>query len=550
MPATYTTTTNATAPTSADAANGIASLAPYTGAFGRGEAWHLLRRACFGVRGAWVDEAVGLGLEATLDRLLTPEPPMAPPVNHDFPDDPNVPIGATWVEAPYSREIDLHPYRYASNVVWVNRHYVESGMSLERRMMLFFVNHFGANADTDARIAYAWFGLMREAWRMPFPDLVKAVTVHPSMLFFLDGRNNRATSPNENYARELLELFTVGKGPLVGEGDYTHYTEADIRELARALTGWRVRHAWSDAAGYTPEAYFQASWHDHTPKQLSARLGAVRLEDAGDAEYAAVVDAIFAHGNVGQYVCRKLYRWFCHYDVTEAVERDIVTPMAEAFRAAGYDFAAPVRLLLRSAHFFEARFRGALPKSPIDELCDLTVGLGLGIPDNLGDQRWLYGVFNYYCGAQGMNLLVPTSVAGYKPYHQAPLYNRYWINAATLQSRVGHAGWTLWASYVREADGARFPLDHLAYIAAFDNPSDPDEVVREFAERLLPTPLSAPQLAALKGALIPGLPDFEWTIEYGKHLDDPDDENVRMAVSARLRNVLWAITNSAEYRLY
>ena len=526
-----------------------ATLAPYAGPFGRAEAWHLLRRSCFGARAAWVDEAVGLGLAGALDRISAREAPMPPPVNHDFPDDPNVAIGETWVRAPYSRERDLHPYRYRSMMTWVNRHFVEAGMSLERRLMLFFVNHFGANADTDARMAFGWYELMRGAWRMSFPELIEAVTVHPTMLTFLDGRDNRASSPNENYARELLELFTVGKGAAVGPGDYTHYTEGDIRELARALTGWRVRHHWSDRPDVTPEAYFDPDRHDAGVKRLSPRLGGLTIEDAGEREYAAVVAAIFAQPAVGTYVCRKLYRWFCHYEVTDEVEAQVVAPMAAAFRDSGYDFLAPVLLLLGSAHFYEARFRGALAKSPLDELCDLTAGLGLAVPASLTDQLWMYGTFDYFCGVQGMPLLTPPSVAGFKAYHQAPLYNRYWINAATLQSRAGHAGWSIWTSYRRE-DGARFPLDHLGYVATFEDPNDPNAVVRELAERLLPTPLSEAQLAALKESLIPGLPDFEWTIEYGQHLDDPSDENIRMAVSARIQRVLWVLVNSADFRLY
>lgn len=526
-----------------------AGLAPYTGAFGRPEAWHLLRRSTFGVRADQVDAAVAAGLEATLETLAGADAPMYPPINYDFPDDPYVPIGATWVEAPYVEGVDVGAYRIASYYRWLVDNFLTAGASLERRLLLFLLNHFGAAADGDVRTVYTWYELLRRGTREPFDELVKAVTIHPLMLRFLDGRTNSASSPNENYARELLELFTVGKGPQVGPGDYTNFTEHDIRQIARALTGWRMEGEWSQDPAVVPEAQFRPGLHDDGPKPLSERLGGRVIESGGEGEYAEVVDIIFDQADVGHYVCRKLYRWFCHHHIDEAVEREVIDPMSEAFATSGWRLLAPVRLLLGSAHFFETGFRGAIVKSPLDELCDLVTGLGFERPTPLEEQSWILGLFNYLCGREGMDLVSPPSVAGYKAYHQAPLYNRFWVNAATLEFRRGHAGWTIWNGY-DSPDGVNYRLDLLGYIALLENPSDPNALVADLVERLFPAPLTEAQRTALKHHLIPGLPDFEWTVEYGRYLDDPSDEGLRMGVLGRLNNLFYAMTTSAEFHLY
>ena len=525
------------------------ALSPYAGPFDKTEAYHLLRRSTFGVSEASVDRAVRLGLARSLDLLFRPDGAMAPPIKYDDSQDPNVALGETWIRAPYVQGVPVNNYRLNSVRYWLYRNFFEAGFSLERRMMLFFLNHFGASRSGDSRIVYNYYELLRRGVFGSFTDLVKDVTIDPLMLIFLDGRFNKASSPNENYARELLELFTIGKGPLVGPGDYTNYTEDDVRSLARALTGWSIRNHGSQDPELQPESYFIPRQHDGDTKALSHRFGGATIEDAGEDEYRRVVDLIFERPNAGDYLCRKLYRWFVYYEIDEAVEREVIQPMAKAFRESGYQIIMPLRLLLASQHFFERRFRGALIKSPLDEAIDITRGLGLGLDADEGEAHWLLQRFNAMCEQQEMVLTVPPSVAGYKPYHQEPLFNRYWINASTLQLRTSYARSGIYYGY-RRGQEYRAQADLLDLIAGLDNPSDPNDLVRQLTARMLPVDLSEAQLAALKEVLIPGLPDFEWTVEYGKHLDDPGDEQLRKAVLARLHDLVFAIVNTAEFHLY
>ncbi len=525
-----------------------ANLLPFTGTFGLAEARHLLRRSTFAVTAERVSEALTLDLTGTLDRLFAPDVSIGPPLNDVEPNDPNVPIGNTWVRAPLVTGLTLTTYRQNSLNAWTYENFHQAGFSLERRMWLFWLNHFGASRNGDLRSAYNYNDLLLKSALGSFPDLVKQVAREPMMLFFLDGRRNTASSPNENFARELLELFTIGKGVVAGPGDYSTYTEDDVRAMARALTGWNVRYTGSTDPALQPESYFLARTHDTTSKTLSTRFDNAVILDQGAAELDAVVDVIFARPNVGDYLCRKLYRWFVYHEITAEVESNVIQPMSAAFRAFGYQVNVPLRLLLGSEHFFEAGFRGAIVKSPLDELLDLTAGLKFGQPPTLDARYLLMRRLHNQIDLQSMRLWEPDSVAGYRPYHQEPQYNRLWLNSATLQRRTTTTRTVLTRGVA--AGGKNWNNDLLAYIPDIEDASDPNVLVAEIAARMLPVELAPEQLAALKNVLIPGLPDFEWTVEYSDYLANPTDEDMRNGVNNKLIELFGAMTGTADFHLY
>ena len=115
------------------------------------------------------------------------------------------------------------------------------GMSIREKLTLFWMNHFGCGNNPDVRSDYLLVQLLRSKALGSFKQLVKDVTISPAMLHFQNGDVNEVSAPNENFARELLELFTIGKGPLIAPGDYTNYTEEDIKMLAICFSGWRIK---------------------------------------------------------------------------------------------------------------------------------------------------------------------------------------------------------------------------------------------------------------------------------------------------------------------
>lgn len=526
----------------------VAGLAPYTGPFGQAEANHLLRRTTFAVSQARINEAIDNGLEGSLDQLLQSIGDFGEPVNPYFTDDPNVAVGESWVNSPVVQGVNVNAYRGQSLQGYIMRHLLEGGFSLSPRMWLFWHNHFAVIRPSERRVVYKYYKLLHDYSLGNFRNLIKEITIDPSMLVFLNGNQNRSGNPNENYSRELLELFTLGKGDQVASGDYSTYTEDDIRAISNALTGWQTRNLNSSVIGENPTALFNSNRHDPAPRQLSHRFDNKVLSVVGEDAYKEVVDTIFEHPLSAHYLCRKLYRWFVFYEIDATVEAEIIAPMAQALRDNDFEIAPVLRLLLGSEHFFDVRHRGALIKSPIDYVADATTGLGFQPSPDLLMTYGFYRRLNVEASEQLLSLDSPPSVAGYPAWHQAPQYNRIWINASTLASKTDFIGFVTGNGIFH--DGNRSRPDFITYIEDFDNATDPNDLIDEMGLRILGEPLTTTQIDALKEILIPGLPDFEWTVEYSEYLSNPDDLDMRQAVSRKLDAVVSALLNSPEFHLY
>src|SRR3989338_9626348 len=191
------------------------SLTPYTGPWTKAEAGHLLRRTLFGPTNQQILDAVANGMAATVTALLQ-MPVLTPPLAY-APGETIVPLGTTWVNAVYpSNQIDastVETARLMSLCGWIMQRINTEQVSIAEKMCLFWQNHFAASATLDSRATYDYHMLIRQHALGNFRQFVKDMTINPCMLLFLNGATNTLYSPNENYARELLELFTIGKGP-------------------------------------------------------------------------------------------------------------------------------------------------------------------------------------------------------------------------------------------------------------------------------------------------------------------------------------------------
>ncbi|MEM6771250.1 MAG: DUF1800 family protein, partial [Bacteroidota bacterium] len=148
-----------------------------------------------------------------------------------------------------------------------------------------------------------------------------------------------------------------------------------------------------------------------------------------------------------------------------------------------------------------------------------------------------------------MDYYNPPSVAGWEAYYQEPSFYRIWINSSTLQARTRFAQTMTSNNGVGLGNGGFGNFDYLAWISQLDGATDPNELIKGITELLLPLPLTEGQLTNLKEVLIPGLPDFEWTVEYGEYLNDPSDQDLAAAVETKLRNLFRAIFGLAEFQL-
>ena len=287
-------------------------LAPYTGPWTKQEAGHLLSRTTFGAPYGMIAGAVTAGLESTLDQLLADRPLPDPPVITSDLDGVGA-IGETWVDLPYAEgaagQLDSANSRRRSLFGWLGQLMMQEPLSARETMTLFWHNHFAINNTNEPKYAYRYLSTLRSQVFGDFRQLVKDITVDPSMLRFLNGNVNTVGAPNENYARELLELFTIGKGPQIGSGDYTNYTEQDVVAMAKSLTGWRdygYRSSRDGAYG----SLFRPNQHDSSTVQLSHHFGNRQLASSGAGTYADLVDLILEQEEVSRFIVRKLYRWF------------------------------------------------------------------------------------------------------------------------------------------------------------------------------------------------------------------------------------------------
>jgi len=527
------------------------SIAPYKGEWTYKQAAHLLRRTTFGATYAQIKEMAAKDLATVVDALLDQSIPMPPPpINYKKENDPTVPIGETWIDAPYDSEVNLTSYRLNSLYAWNMGVLLEDTLNIREKMTLFWHNHFvvESNVVKDGKFIYRYITTLRSNATGNFKDLVKKMTLEPAMLSYLNGNTNNKNKPNENYARELLELFTIGKGDAVGPGDYTTFTEDDVVEVAKVLTGWVDRGFKTKDPEQEIFATFLRARHNRESKQLSHRFDNVVIENADEKEYEQLIDIIFQQAEVAHFICRKLYRWFVYYKIDEAVEANIIQPLADTLIANDFEIEPVIRQLLLSEHFFDAELIGPMIKNPLDFLLPIFRQFEIVIPEE--DKIAQYKVWNFINNQMPnlqMTYFQPPDVAGWKAYYQAPGFYKGWISSVTLTSRMIITDTLVTKN--RKVATIPMKVDVLAFIKTIEDALDPNSVLAEFAKILFTQPLTDTQHAFLKEILIPGLPDYEWTVEYSDYLSAPNNNGLRKGVENRLRSLLNAMLSMPEYYL-
>ncbi len=525
-----------------------AGLEQYTGEWTVKQATHLLRRAMFGAIPKDVSVILKGSMSQAVNSLLTPVSAAAPIA---YVNTGGVAQGQPWTSAGY--DANQENSRLTQLQSWWIKLMLEQGVSLTEKMTLFWHNHFscGANAVKDARYMYKQNDLLRQNVFGNFKTLVKQITLDPAMLRYLSGSYNTKSSPNENYARELQELFSIGKGPEIAPGNYTFYTEADVKTAAKILTGW------SDDQGGLTNKFTDAN-HDSTDKTFSATYGN-RVIKGGKGKQEALreldelLTMIFDQQQTATYLVRKIYRWFVDYVIDSEVEKNIIQPLADIFRTNNYEVKPVLDALFKSAHFYENSKIGCMIKSPADLVLG-TIRLfphPLLFPTALPQTNWAYRTLRRVMGTMQLDIMNLPNVAGLPAYWQEPVFHEIWINADTLQKRVKFTNdYSFDKFQLDEMDYGSAPrVDPLEAVKLISDPSNPLTIVKEFAQIMYPMQLADEQITELKNVLIPGLPDFEWTVEWNDYQKDPSNEAKSAAVADKLRVLLKYMLAMAEYQL-
>ena len=371
-------------------------LAAHAAAIGYEGARHLLNRAGFGATDAEVAEFAALERGEAVDRLLASarrEASVAPPAFIDAPFDRFYRVSNLPADERMAVQRRLFQESFELRAWWL-REMAESPSPLTERMTLFWHNHFATSQQKvrSLQLMYRQNALLRRESLGNFATLLHAIAKDPAMLVYLDNAGSRRQAPNENFAREVMELFTLGEG---------HYGEQDVKEAARAFTGWSLDR---DTGEYT----YRRMWHDFGSKTVLGRTGRF------DGE--AVLDILLERPETARFIAGKVWREF----VSPTPDAAEVSRWAAVFREARYEVKPLLRAALTSDAFWSPANRGALVKSPVD--------LVVGTLRTFGIRPVDLRPAVFACAALGQNPFAPPNVKGWAG-------GDAWIDSARLLGR-------------------------------------------------------------------------------------------------------------------
>lgn len=528
-------------------------LTPYTGPWTEAEVFHLLRRTTFGLTQQSVSilKSMSGADEAVNFLLYVTQYPYTRPVNWyepEYHDTQGCPYGESWVTWPSAD--DGNPttafYRtdYSMKPWWIGQ-MINQNPDLLEKMTLFWANHFGTRTYefNDPKAVWEHFNTLRNNALGNFRTIIKAITIDPHMLNVLNGNLSTARAPDENYARELQELFTVGKGP------NSLYTEEDVQQMAKVLTGWR-RQKQGDGTFTT---YFSDADHDTTNKHFSAFYNNTTINSNGSFETDALLNMILATDEAAKYICRCLYRWFVYYNIGDAEEQNVITPLADIFRNNNYELGPVLKALFTSEHFFDQLNRGCIIKSPLDLYVGMARSIGVNIPPQpieITYKFWLH--FKVRCNEAGQRLADPVDISGWPAYRQEPVFYQAWINSTTIQTRAKSLDLYSSTGYeVEPYNLIHVKIDSISFCKQFPNPGNPDALIADVSKYLLPAGATTKQTANMKTILLQGqMDDTYWTRAWNNYMAAPGDAMAEDIVRKKLDTLMGYLIGLEEYQLY
>ena len=522
-------------------------LKPYQGAWTFAQTKHLLNRTMFGAKVADINYFNAKGLISTVDELLNvptnlPTPPLNDYNTTSF-TDPNVLLGSTWVND-ISLDGTINSYRRATYKKWLISVCVGQTRNIQEKLTFFWSNHFGTESDTInyGTMIYNHHQILRKNCVGNFKQLVRAVTTDPGMLRYLNGYLNTKTAPDENYGRELQELFTVGK-----DGG-AKYSEDDVKAAARVLTGWKIDAAFN--------AVFDSTRHDTGNKSFSpyysSKIITGKTGANGALETDELMNMIFENTDVAKFICRKLYRYFVYYYIDANVENNIIIPLANTFITNNYDIKPVLKQLLESEHFNDSLYIGCQIKSPLDHVVGFLRQFEISFPDAVADYADAYFLYNNMVSqlnSMGQSPVDPPNVAGWPAYYQAPDFNELWINADTLPKRNKFTDLMIETGYTR--NGKKIIVNTIQFAKTVcSNPSDPNALIDSLFSFLTSTEVDATLKNNLKiQLLLTGqASDRYWTDAWNLYNTTPTVINFNI-VNTRLKALLKYIMNLPDYQL-
>jgi hypothetical protein len=420
---------------------------------------HLLSRSLFGFSANDYEKAMGYGsLESLVDQaILAPLPLPAPP---------NAWVSLTPAQA--QQDSGDAGRWYNELTQWWNKRMYTQGLNMQEKIVLFLHNHFACERDkvNYPQHMYMQNQLFRKFAFGNFKQLVKEVSIDPTMLIYLDGNNSRGSAPNENYGRELLELFTIGIG---------NYSENDVSQAAKALSGYQVR-------GLTVT---------YDPARSYTNASLTILGKTAKFNMNTLVDLIFEQKQTAEFICRKIYQNFVYYKADEV----FVKKMADVFRANNYELKPLFRFLLLSDEFYKPSILASRIKNPQELIIGTLKLLQIPVPD------WN----NAYELARmlQMQLFQPPDVAGWPG-------QREWISSTTYSHRGGFTD-SLLSGKRYNGVNVTGKLNPLAYARTFPTSEAAVAFVNQLIDLFILFPISDTKRSFLLETMLEGTIAANWS---------------------------------------
>jgi uncharacterized protein (DUF1800 family) len=384
---------------------------------------------------------------------------------------PTPPAWGNWTAAQYGNDLALIiEHQRELKRTWLLSMLDEG---VRAKMAFFWHDHFVTQLSAHMCNAWMWnyYSLLHQHALGNFKTFTLAIAKCPAMLYFLNGNLNIVDEPNENYARELMELFTMGEG--------NGYTQADIVEMARALTGWTCD---DDDCG---PASYNAAKHDNGQKTIFGQTANFGFDQAHDLIFTARSE------QVSHYIPEKIYKYFVYQNADPVV----IEGLATTFKDGNWELLPMLKQLFKSEHFFEEQLINAMIKSPLETMAPLLKMTGAVYPTHIKND-WADEI-NYWTYILHQELFEPPNVSGWKEH-------RPWINESTLTLRWEYAGRTI--GLLTTNDGIRDNLRDIA-VALTNNSNNPTVVTMAMVDFFLGQTLDPIHLQAAVGHLKAGIPE-------------------------------------------
>ncbi|MCB0752531.1 MAG: DUF1800 domain-containing protein, partial [Ignavibacteriae bacterium] len=394
-----------------------------------------------------------------------------------------------------SININLFYQRYLEFISWEYELMRLQPTSLREKIVHFFTNHFVVEVEKVKlpQLIYKQNTLFRNYAFGNFKELTKMVTTDPAMLIYLDGVDNTKNIPNENYARELLELFTIGIG---------NYSEYDIREAARALTGWAVDGLYSK---------FNEELFDSKTKEFMGKVG--------NFTYSDIIDIIFEKEETSRFICRKLYKEFIYHIPDE----NFIDELALIFRNNNYELKPVFSAMLKSNYFYSDQFKATSIKTPNDLI------VGVMKQFNISGLSPL----DYYFIIESSDKMKqlhfdPPDVRGWEG-------QRKWISTTTLPMRNEFTD-SIISGNNSKGNPIGFSMNVLEFARSFESSEDAVQFVEDVINYLFIYPLSQNTKGRMLEKLLDGAVIQDWST-YSNQAE------------TRIINFLKALARLPEYQL-